>query len=258
MLEGKFEEASLLKKIVEAMKDCVSSCNFNCTENGISVQAVDNSRVLLISLLIEKDTFEEYRCDRNITLGVGLGSLSKIIGNGANSDYLTISADDDADKLNIIFEDKVKDKISEYNLKLLDIDADLLDVGPMDTDATITLPSADFAKICKDMKVLSESLQIIVTKDSALFQSVGDIGTGNIVIRPKTDIDHPEESVTISLDKPIDLSFGSKYLSDIIKATSLSQKVTIKLTDQSPGVFEYKLPSGYLRFYLAPKFDESN
>lgn len=50
MLEGKFEEAALLKKVVEAIKDCVKKCNFNCSEHGITVQAVDDSRVFIVSL----------------------------------------------------------------------------------------------------------------------------------------------------------------------------------------------------------------
>ncbi|KAM9888882.1 hypothetical protein OXX69_012976, partial [Metschnikowia pulcherrima] len=79
MLEGKFDEASLLKKIVESVKDCVKLCNFNCTEHGITVQAVDDSRVLLVSLLVGSSAFTDYRCDRDITLGIDLEPFSKII-----------------------------------------------------------------------------------------------------------------------------------------------------------------------------------
>ncbi|ODV93424.1 hypothetical protein PACTADRAFT_72717 [Pachysolen tannophilus NRRL Y-2460] len=256
MLEGKFEESSLMKKVVDAIKDSVKLCNFNCTEHGVTVQAVDDSRVLLISLLIGEASFEEYRCDRNITLGIDLESFNKIIKNGNSSDFLTLIAEDSPDNVLIIFEDKKKDRVSEYSLKLMDLDSDFLQIDDMEFDATITMPSSEFAKITRDLKTLSESLQIIVTKENVKFSSDGDFGTGNVVLKGFVDMDKPDESIKIDMARPINLTFGAKYIADIVKGTSLSESVTIKLADKSPALFEYKLPSGFLRFYLAPKFDE--
>ncbi|GMM35815.1 proliferating cell nuclear antigen [Saccharomycopsis crataegensis] len=256
MLEGKFEEASLLKKVIDSIKDCVALCNFNCQPDGISVQAVDDSRVLLVSLLIGAESFSDYRCDRDITLGIDLKSFSKIIRCGANEDYLTLIAEDSPDSVALIFEDKNKDKTSEYSLKLMDIDAEFLEIDEMEFDSVITLPSSEFQKICRDLNTLSESLQIVVTKDSVKFASKGDSGNGNVIIKPQTNLDKPEESVKVDLKQPVDLTFGLRFIADIIKATPLSSTVTIKLSDKTPALFEYKLPSGYLRFYLAPKFNE--
>ncbi|CAK7902201.1 proliferating cell nuclear antigen [[Candida] anglica] len=259
MLEGKFDEASLLKKIVDSIKDSVKLCNFNCTEHGITVQAVDDSRVLLVSLLVGQSAFSEYRCDRDITLGIDLESFSKIIKCGNNEDYLTLLAEDSPDNVMTIFEDKKKERVSEYSLKLMDIDSEFLKIDDMDYDTVINMPSAEFAKIVRDLKNLSESLTIIVTKDSVKFTSEGESGTGSVVLKPFTDMDKPEESVKVALSMPVNLTFGLKYLGDIIKATGLSGVITIKLADKTPALFEYKLDAGgYLRFYLAPKFDEDD
>ncbi|KAG7665195.1 POL30 [[Candida] subhashii] len=257
MLEGKFDESTLLKKIVDAIKDSVKLCNFNCTEHGITVQAVDDSRVLLVSLLVGQTAFSEYRCDRDVTLGIDLESFSKIIKCGNNEDYLTIMADDSPDSVTTVFEDKKKDRISEYTLKLMNIDSEFLKIDDMEYDTVVNMPSSEFAKIVRDLKNLSESLNIVVTKDSVKFSSEGESGSGSVVLKPYTDMDRPEESVNVHLDNPVDLTFGLKYLNDIIKATNLSGTITIKLADKTPALFEYKLDvGGYLRFYLAPKFDE--
>jgi proliferating cell nuclear antigen len=259
MLEGKFDEATLLKKIIDAIKDCVKLCNFNCTEHGITVQAVDDSRVLLVSLLVGQTAFSEYRCDRDVTLGIDLDSFSKIIKCGNNEDYLTLLAEDSPDSVMTIFEDKNKERVSEYSLKLMNIDSEFLKIDDMEYDTVITMPSHEFAKIVRDLKNLSESLNIIVTKDSVKFTSEGESGSGSVVLKPYTDMDKPEESINVHLDNPVDLTFGLKYLSDIIKATALSGTITIKLADKTPALFEYKLDvGGYLRFYLAPKFDEED
>ncbi|GME71750.1 unnamed protein product [Ambrosiozyma monospora] len=200
--------------------------------------------------------FQEYRCDRDLVLGLDLESLGKILKQGNSDDYLTIIAEDTPDKLLVVFEDKKKDRISEFELKLMDIDSDVLSIDDMDNDCSITLPSAEFAKIARDMKTLSESLQILVTKDSVKFAAEGTIGNGSVILKPHTDMDQPDESIRIDLNQPVNLTFGAKYLNDIVKASTLSPTVTIKLTDKAPALFEYRLPSGYLRYYLAPKFED--
>ncbi|ESX02155.1 Proliferating cell nuclear antigen [Ogataea parapolymorpha DL-1] len=259
MLEGKFEEASLLKKVIESIKDSVKLCNFNCSQSkGITVQAIDDSRVLLIALKIDSGSFQEFRCDRDLVLGLDLESLSKILKQGNNEDYLTIIAEDSPDSLLVVFEDKKKDRISEFSLKLMDIDSDVLTIDDMEHDCSITMPAYEFAKIARDMKTLSESLQIIITKDSVKFNAEGQIGSGSIILKPHTDMEKPDESIKIELNQPVVLTFGAKYLNDIVKATALSSTVTIKLTDKAPALFEYRLPSGYLRYYLAPKFDDED
>lgn len=257
MLEAKFDEASLLKKIVDSIKDCVKLCNLNCTEHGITVQAVDDSRVLLVSLLVGSSAFSEYRCDRDVTLGIDMESFSKIIRCAQNDDYLTLVTEDSPDSVLAIFEDKTKERVSEYSLKLMNIDSEFLKIDDMDYDSVVTMPSSDFAKIVRDLKNMSESLAITVTKESVKYTASGDVGEGSVVLKPWNNLDKPEENVTINVDNPVFLNFGLKYLNDIVKATGLASSITIKLADKTPALFEYKLlVGGYLRFYLAPKFGE--
>lgn len=114
MLEAKFTEAGLFKRIIDSFRDCVQLINFNCSEKGIAAQAVDDSRVLLVSLSINVEAFEEFRADRNVVLGCDLTNLSKILRCGNNSDNLTLIAEDSPDSILILFEDTKRDRVSEY------------------------------------------------------------------------------------------------------------------------------------------------
>lgn len=84
---------------------------------------MDNSHVALVALLLRQTGFEHYRsvagphapprrltrrhrCDRNMALGVNVGSLQKIIRCAGNDDIVTIRAQEDADTLNLTFETK--------------------------------------------------------------------------------------------------------------------------------------------------------
>ncbi|KAK9376146.1 proliferating cell nuclear antigen, N-terminal domain-containing protein [Lipomyces chichibuensis] len=256
MLEGKLEQASLFKKVVEAVRELVQDCNFDCTENGLALQAMDTSHVSLVSLLLTADGFSEYRCDRNLALGINLVSLTKILRCGNNEDILTLEAGDSADSLVVRFENTQQDRMSEYALKLMDIDQEHLGIPETEYAASITMPSTEFQRICRDMQSISESITIDCTKGGVRFTCEGDIGNGSVTLKPNSSADKPELCTKIDLSEPVSLTLSTKYLLNFCKATGLSQQVTLKLADENPILVEYPLSAGHLRFYLAPKLDE--
>jgi len=157
VLEARLEQASVLKKVVEAIKDLVQDCNFDCNDSGIQLQAMDNSHVALVSMSLRSDGFSPYRCDRNIALGINLASLTKVLRCAANEDIITLKAEDAPDSLNLVFESSEQDRISEYDIKLMDIDQEHLGIPETEYAATITMPSPEFQRICRDLTALSES-----------------------------------------------------------------------------------------------------
>jgi len=114
------------------------------------------------------------------------------------------------------------DKISDFELKLMDIDSESLTIPETDYKAIVTLPSTEFQRICRDLTVLGETgtlrlslslsrirsalarasherhtfairclctVTISVNKEGVKFSVAGDIGTGNIHCRPSTAVD---------------------------------------------------------------------
>lgn len=73
MFEARLMQGSLLKKIIEAIKDLVTDANFDCTENDFSLQAMDSSHVSLVAMTLEKDGFEHFRCDKAVSMGKRCG-----------------------------------------------------------------------------------------------------------------------------------------------------------------------------------------
>ena len=73
MFEARLVQGSLLKKVLEAIKDLLNEGSFDCADSGILLQAMDNSHVSLVSLSLRKEGFDKYRCDRNLVMGMNLG-----------------------------------------------------------------------------------------------------------------------------------------------------------------------------------------
>ncbi|KAJ5788661.1 Proliferating cell nuclear antigen PCNA [Penicillium paradoxum] len=252
LLEARLEQASLLKRVVDAIKDLVQDCNFDCNDSGIALQAMDNSHVALVSMLLRAEGFSPYRCDRNIALGINLLSLTKVLRAAQNEDILTLKAEDSPDAVNLMFESAETDRLSEYDIKLMDIDQEHLAIPETEYAATVEMPSAEFQRICRDLNQLSES----GNKEGVKFSCQGDIGNGSVTIRQHTNVDKPDQNVSISLSEPVALTFSLKYLVNFCKASNLSSSVVLHLSQEVPLLVEYGLGSGHLRFYLAPKIGD--
>jgi len=257
MLEARLEQASLLKKVVDAIKDLVQDCNFDCNDSGIALQAMDNSHVALVSMMLKSESFSPFRCDRNIALGINLTSLTKVLRCAANEDILTMKAEDAPDVVGFTFENAETDRISEYDIKLMDIDQEHLGIPETEYAATIKMPCAEFQRICRDLSALSESVSIECTKDGVKFTCSGDIGNGSITLRQHTNVDKPQQNVEINLSEPVALTFSLKYLVNFCKASGLSDSVKLCLSNEVPLLVEYEINNNsYLRFYLAPKIGD--
>lgn len=55
-----------------------------------ALQAMDSSHVSLVSLNLRSDGFEHYRCDRNLSMGMNLGNMAKMLKCANNDDIITM------------------------------------------------------------------------------------------------------------------------------------------------------------------------
>jgi len=251
-------EGGMLKKITEAMNDLVTEANFDCSTTGISLQAMDSSHVSLVALLLRADGFDHFRCDRNLSLGINLTSMGKVLKCCNNDDIVTLKADDQADTMTFMFENQSADRISDFELKLMDIDSEHLGIPDTDYKSTVKMPAAEFQRICKDMAILGDTVTIAVGKEGVKFSVAGEPGSGNMTIRSNTSVDTKEEDqVEVQFDEPVALNFALRYLNFFTKATPLSGTVLLSLSKDVPLVVEYRLEDlGHIRYYLAPKIED--
>mmetsp|Transcript_1720 Transcript_1720/g.5841 ORF Transcript_1720/g.5841 Transcript_1720/m.5841 type:complete len:308 (+) Transcript_1720:2654-3577(+) len=259
MFEARLVQGSLLKKVLESIKDLVTDANFDCSSNGFALQAMDSSHVSLVALLLRNDGFEHYRCDRNMTMGMNLTNMSKMLKCADNEDIITMKADDAGDVVTFMFESPDQDKISDFELKLMDIDSEHLGIPDTEYAATVKMPSSEFKRICADLSSIGDTVTISVSKDGVKFATTGDIGQANITCRQNTSVDKDNQTI-IDLQEPVTLTFALRYLNSFTKATPLAPMVQLQMSKELPVVVQYLIADmGYVRYYLAPKIeDEEN
>eukprot|EP00747_Dinoflagellata_sp_TGD_P139537 gnl/TRDRNA2_/TRDRNA2_175904_c1_seq1.p1 gnl/TRDRNA2_/TRDRNA2_175904_c1~~gnl/TRDRNA2_/TRDRNA2_175904_c1_seq1.p1 ORF type:complete len:260 (+),score=84.30 gnl/TRDRNA2_/TRDRNA2_175904_c1_seq1:109-888(+) len=258
VLEALLQQGVLLKKVVDAMKDLCKDVNFDCSEKGIEVQSMDSSHVALVSMKLRESAFAEFKCDRATSLGMNVDSLAKICKMCGSSDSLRLQCQTDADSVTFQYESSEEDRIVNFDLKLMQIEAEHMEIPEQQYKVTAKLPSAEFQKICRDLKEFGETMQVQASKEGITFTVAGDIGTGRVVLKPR-ESDKVEEKVALTIHEPVTAAFALRYLTNFAKAAPLSGGVEIGLGPDSPLSVKYDLENpdnGYIQFYLAPKIDE--
>jgi len=260
MFEAKLIKGGILKKVLDAIKDLLNEATFDCSEAGIQLQAMDNSHVSLVSLNMRSEGFDKFRCDRNLSMGMNLASLTKVLRCANNDDIITMKAQDNADVVTFVFESQGGDRISDFDMKLMNLDQEHLGIPETDYACIVKMPSSEWSRIVRDLSGVGESIVIACTKQGVKFSSTGDIGSGNVKLAQTSSADDEKTAVHIDLQEPVTLTFASRYLNSFAKAAGLSEQVVLSMSPEVPLVVEFKIEDlGYIRYYLAPKIeDEEN
>uniref|UniRef100_A0A671S7X6 DNA sliding clamp PCNA n=1 Tax=Sinocyclocheilus anshuiensis TaxID=1608454 RepID=A0A671S7X6_9TELE len=262
MFEARLVQGSILKKVLEALKDLITEACWDVSSSGISLQSMDSSHVSLVQLTLRSDGFDSYRCDRNLAMGVNLSSMSKILKCAGNEDTITLRAEDNADSLAaavpyLFF--LAIEKVSDYEMKLMDLDVEQLGIPEQEYSCVVKMPSGEFARICRDLSQIGDAVMISCAKDGVKFSASGELGTGNIKLSQTSNVDKEDEAVTVEMNEPVQLIFALNYLNFFTKATPLSKTVTLSMSADIPLVVEYKIADmGHIKYYLAPKIDEES
>ena len=69
---------------------------------------MDSAHISLVSLNMKEEDFEEFRCDKNTTLGLNLIDFGKVLKLGKPNDVMTIIANEDTSNLTIKFDNESK------------------------------------------------------------------------------------------------------------------------------------------------------
>ncbi|KHJ80600.1 proliferating cell nuclear antigen [Oesophagostomum dentatum] len=80
-------------------------------------------------------------------------------------------------------------KLEDVTVKMMDIDSEHLGILEQDYAVVCEMPSSEFQKICKDISMFSDSLNITPTKAGIVFTGKGDTGQSVITYSPNSSVD---------------------------------------------------------------------
>lgn len=91
---------------------------------------------------------------------------------------MTLRAWDNPDNIIFIFESAGKEKVAEYEMKLINMDQEHLGIPETTYSCVVKLPSQEFQRICRDLSQFGEAITIACSKEGIKFSAAGDYGNG--------------------------------------------------------------------------------
>jgi proliferating cell nuclear antigen len=195
-------------------------------KDGIRMIAMDNTRTVLVHLILHADKFEKYSYNKGtpkFSIGINTDHLHRIIRTAVNDDTITFQVDqDDLNSLAIIMENSEKKQVHKYKLNLLDRDEPAIKLPDTEFSTRIMMPSMDFQKLCRDMTLLSAKTVEITNVGSSLTFSCKGHFASRTTTMGDTDFNIQKKTSEI-----ISENFSLPHLVLFTKCTNLCNNVEI-------------------------------
>lgn len=251
-IHAKWEKSSFLKNAVEATKDIIVQTNMDWTEEGISIQGMDPSHVALSNVFLSKEDCYFYHIKESITIGIDMIRLGKIltIANADDSLEFFIENEEEA-TINVTLTSVDEKCRSHFQIPLIDIDVESLNIPDMIYDNKIIQKSNDFASAVRDLGFLGDVVAIWVDGGEFHIQVRGEFGMGERawkdgILKSSETNDNRQ-------------SYPLRYLLKTLKGTSVSSDIQIEFSLGSPIRLSYTFGnSSNIINYVAPKLDDSD
>lgn len=248
-------QSGSIKTLIEALKELLPEINIEFSISGIKVVAMDESHTVLVSLNLDSDKFDTFHCPNKLIIGVGLPNLYKIIKSMTQGDILTLYVKkDEPHKLGIFMENNEKGQVNDVILDLIELNIEEIDIPDHEYPFSITMPSVDFQKICRDMKnIQAKRMDITQFNNQLVFTAEG--GFAKQITTRKSGND---EDKTIKLEKTLqggiyNGSFNLEKLTEFTKCTGFGGSVKMLMKNEFPLIFIYPVAAlGEIKLCLAP------
>lgn len=252
VLEIRTVQSSVIRTLVEALKELLTDVILEVDETGIRVIAMNKACAVLVHLRLFADRFEHFVCSRPLSLGINIINFHKLIKTVGSGDTLTLYVEDEENYLGIKIQNTEKNSRTVYKLNLLDMENTKMSVGPMHFGEVIILSSSEFQKLCRDMHNIADVVEIKVVDGEVTFSCRGDFSSqetvlGDGCLKKLEDGDDGDHEITQGL-------FNLEYLVMFTRCTNLSPTVHLYLKNDFPLFVRYTVSNlGEIKLVCAPR-----
>ncbi len=255
LFQFKTVQSNVFKSLGEAMKDILTDAGIVFTKTGVKICEMDASQTILVHLKLHADKFEEYFCKQKILVGANMQNLFKILKTMTNNDTLVWKIyQSNINILVIQIFNNDKHISHTIHFPLIDLDHDDIQIPPAEFSSIVTMPSADFQKICRDFYSYSDTIEIRSSDNLLIFRCNGNIA------KQETIMGGNDNNGVQFLKKDDDPSsivqgyYNLKHLNMFTKCTNLCNTIELYMKNDFPIVIQFQVGSvGVLKLAIAPK-----
>lgn len=177
------QQTQQFRLLIDALKDLIPECPIKFEADGMKLVSMDPAHVALIHL---HATSEFYHCKRDVSLGVNIIALYKMLRNLTTSGFmLEISYHaSESDILRVVVTNVDKRTRTENKLKLLRLPDENIIIPSTTFNRVLSMPSTDLQRYIRELSSISNKIKVKSTHDKLVLSAYGNNGSTAITISP--------------------------------------------------------------------------
>lgn len=247
------QKAEIFSQLFQPIKSFTESINIHFKTDEVFVQCMDGGMIMIVVFSIPASWFSVYEIDQPETIGITTAMLSKVLSIKDKSQSIEWDTSIDEDHLFVKFPTNNMMFEKTFNIPLIQLESDLLEIPEMDYSADFSLTSVVFSNMIQQLKQFGESMHIDCTEEyiELISESV-EFGKMKTHI-PIQDLDE----YSIEEGKSITGSFALKNLSLICMYQKISKMMDVSISDSYPLRIRSKVDDNLnISFYIAPRIED--
>ena len=249
MFIAKFDDAKTWQSLIGAISALVDEANFEISPKGMTLRAMDPSRIAMVDFELPKSAFSHYECDEEGRIGINLDEMDKIVKRAGAGNSLELGLNREKNQLRITLQGRTK---RSFNISLIDLGADRPPSLNVDFDINVKITAETLKEIIQDANIISDFIAIDAAPESLLISARGD--TGNLEV----NIGKSEEALLeYTVKQPAKSLYALEYLNDMMKAVAASDTVQLEFGKGTPIKLVFAVSSGgHITYFLAPRVED--
>ncbi len=248
----KAEQFAMLFQHVKSLTDHI---NIQFETGRLYIQCMDSAHVSIMELVLPASWFDEYNVTAGVTIGLSSAMLYKILNSRDKSQQVVIElASKDSDVMQLHFTGDSKQEFDKhFELPLMAIESDLMEIPALDHQAELTLSSGHFASIVNQLQMFGDTMTIQCSEDKIMLVSQNR-ENGKMSVEIKIE---DVSEFSIEEGSTLDLSFALHYLHNMCLYNKIAKEIALKFSENYPMQVIYDLgENASLAFFLAPKIND--
>jgi proliferating cell nuclear antigen len=249
MFSATLTDIRLLKDSIDTIAGLIDEGVLRFKPEGIELTAADRAMVAVVDFKLGSNAFESYSCDKPATAGLNLLNFLTILKRAGPMDRLTLKLGDGEGRLEMTL---VGESTRRFAVPLLELNADEVpNVAGFEFTANAEVSTDVFSAGVEDAGVIADSVIIELDPLSLKMWAEGDSS--------RTELKLEKGSValsTVNAQQAVKARYPLDYLKKMLKAGKLSDKASLKLSNDYPLRLDFSSDKVKLGFVLAPRVSE--
>ncbi len=247
-LELSNKNFTTFKNTVSLMKTINDELTLRVDDEGIRALGMDPSHVAMIDVRIKPDLFDLFEKPEEEMITVNLAEFYKFLDRVEKDERVTITYDKEIAKLTILTKKGGSNR--QFALPVLEPLDDEVPEPKIFWKSESRILTQSVERAIKDSDLVSEHVKIVITKDTVLFNAVGDLGSARNEWEKDSD-----ELLQLKSEEDSNATFTLSYLRDMFaQLKNLADVVNLHLATDMPIKIEAEGndPNVIIELYLAP------